>query len=190
MAIRPKKKKVVVCPFGLKIGRAGRSISFFKINLDIEEMQYHWCVCILGHTAWHTEPQNLFNPSLCYRPCICIIPVKAIWSHCITGNYCLRQTLLVLVPRAFGARLALRARCLVHIQYKTESLTKTSLILVLRGLYSIITDLSAFLGHIFCNFILTFFNIFVYSINANLKIQKKKKKPTLIFQYFGSVRKG
>ena len=24
--------------------------------------------------------------SLCYRPCICIIPVKAIWNHCITGN--------------------------------------------------------------------------------------------------------
>ena len=30
-----------------------------------------------------------------------------------------------LVPRAFGARLALRARCLVHKQYKTESLAKT-----------------------------------------------------------------
>ena len=30
-----------------------------------------------------------------------------------------------LVPRAFGAQLALRAHCLVHKQYKTESLTKT-----------------------------------------------------------------
>ena len=33
-----------------------------------------------------------------------------------------------LVPRAFGARLALRARCLVRKQYKTESLAKTILL--------------------------------------------------------------
>ena len=55
--IRPKKNKRFVCPFGLKSGRVGRSIFFFFLDLDTEEMQYHSCVCILGHT----EPQNWFN---------------------------------------------------------------------------------------------------------------------------------
>ena len=29
---------------------------------------------------------HLLKSSLCYRPYICIIPLKATWSHCITGN--------------------------------------------------------------------------------------------------------
>ena len=44
---RPKKIKRLACPFGLKIGRVGRSIFFF-LNLDVEEIQYYSCVCILG----------------------------------------------------------------------------------------------------------------------------------------------
>ena len=55
--VRPKNKRFV-CPFGLKIGRVGRSIffSFFFFNLDTEEMQYHSCVCIPGLRS------NWFNP--------------------------------------------------------------------------------------------------------------------------------
>ena len=53
--IRPKKNKRFVCPFGNKIRRVGRSIFFFSKNLGVEEMQYHSCVCILGHAETQNE---------------------------------------------------------------------------------------------------------------------------------------
>ena len=65
--LRPKKEnKRFVYPFDLKIGRICRSIFKKKKKkkkkhyLNTEEMQYHSCVCILGHA----EPQNWFNPSV------------------------------------------------------------------------------------------------------------------------------
>ena len=39
MNVRPKKIKRLFAPFGLKIGRVGRSIFIFFFNLDTEEMQ-------------------------------------------------------------------------------------------------------------------------------------------------------
>ena len=67
--------------------------------------------------------------SLCYRPNICIIPLKATWEllyhwkpKCFAfGNL---TSTKALDSRAFSAQLALCARCLVRKQYKTESLTK------------------------------------------------------------------
>ena len=63
--MRPKKIKGLFALLACKIGRVGRSILFFflfffLLNLYTWEMQYHLCVCILGHA----EPQNWFCSSI------------------------------------------------------------------------------------------------------------------------------
>ena len=61
LVIRPKKIKGL---FALLAWKLGGSVCwfffFFFFNLDAEEMQYHSCVCILGHA----EPQNWFDPGV------------------------------------------------------------------------------------------------------------------------------
>ena len=56
------KNKRFVCPFGLKIGRVGRTIFFFFFFFfnsgHGRNVVLIMCVCILGHA----EPQNWFNP--------------------------------------------------------------------------------------------------------------------------------
>ena len=62
--MRPIKIKGLFVPFGLKIGRVGRSILVFPpLNLNTgptEKMYYHSCVCILRHA----ELPNWFNPGV------------------------------------------------------------------------------------------------------------------------------
>ena len=54
------------------------------------------------YLPWDSGFSTLRQIKVVFRPCICIIPVKAIWS--------------LVCWSALGARLALRARCLVRKQ--------------------------------------------------------------------------
>ena len=91
-----------------------------------------FCCCVVFIRYWEMRVdifqfwfQNI--TSLCYRPCICNMPLKLLGIHFTTGNQIVPSANLTRTKAFVSHACAFGARCLVRKQYKTKSLTKTNI---------------------------------------------------------------